>query len=152
MAGAEREPERAELAARLTCLPCWLLFQGDSELRLPGGREGLPLPADPGLEPSHATPSASGRNLLEDFLKPLGISQYRLAKDIQVPLRRVNEIVLWRRGISADTAWRLARYFKTTPQFWLNLQSHSELETARLAAGKEIERSIRPARACAEAA
>ena len=59
----------------------------------------------------------------QDFLKPLGLSQYRLAKDIHVSMRRVNEIVLGRRGISADTALRLARYFNTTPQFWLNLQS-----------------------------
>jgi antitoxin HigA-1 len=102
---------------------------------------------DPALNPVHP-----GETLLEDFLKPLGISQYRLAKDIQVPLRRVNEIVLRRRGVSADTALRLARYFKTTPQFWLNLQSHFELDTARLAIGREIERSIRPAPALAEAA
>jgi antitoxin HigA-1 len=59
-----------------------------------------------------------GEILAEDFLQPLGISQYRLAKDIHVPLRRVNKIVSVRRGVSADTALRLARYFNTTPQFW----------------------------------
>lgn len=95
---------------------------------------------DPVLKPVHP-----GEILIEEFLRPLGISQYRLAKDIHVPLRRVNEIVLGRRGISADTALRLARYFDTTPQFWLNLQSHYELDTARLASQKQIEKTIRPA-------
>ena len=61
--------------------------------------------------------------LLKDFLEPLAISQYRLAKDVHVPLRRINDLVLERRGICADTALRLARYFKTTPQFWLNRQT-----------------------------
>jgi addiction module HigA family antidote len=101
---------------------------------------------DPALNPVHP-----GEILREDFLKPLNISQYRLAKDIHVPLRRINEIVLGRRGLSADTALRLARYFKTTPQFWLNLQSHYELDTARLATAKAIERTIRPAPALAAA-
>ena len=73
---------------------------------------------DPALNPVHP-----GEIPLEDFLKPLSISPCRLAKDIHVPLRRVKEIALERRGISADTALRLARYFNTTPQFWLNLQS-----------------------------
>ncbi|MBI4661332.1 MAG: HigA family addiction module antidote protein [Verrucomicrobia bacterium] len=95
---------------------------------------------DRALNPVHP-----GEILLEDFLKPLGISQYRLAHDIHVPLRRVNEIVLERRGISADTALRLARYFNTTPQFWLNLQSRYELDTARLASEKTIEKTIQPA-------
>ena len=95
---------------------------------------------DPALNPV-----PPGEILLEDFLKPLSISQYRLAKDIHVPLRRVNEIVLGRRGISADTALRLARYFRTSPQFWLNLQSRYELDTARLATEKTIEKTIRPA-------
>jgi len=102
---------------------------------------------DPALNPVHP-----GEILLEDFLRPLGISQYRLAKDIHVPLRRVNEIALGRRGISADTALRLARYFKTTPQFWLNLQSRYELDRARLATEKKIEKTIRPAAALAEVA
>src|SRR6266581_3042414 len=95
---------------------------------------------DPALNPIHP-----GEILLQDFLVPLGISQYRLAKEIHVPLRRVNEIVLGRRGMSADTALRLARYFNTTPQFWLNLQSHYELDTAKLATQKSIEKTIRPA-------
>ena|SRR6266446_5747495 len=102
---------------------------------------------DPALNPVHP-----GEILLKDFLKPLGISQYRLAKDIHVPLRRINEIVLGRHGVSADTALRLARYFNTTPQFWLNLQSHYELDNARLAKQKAIEKTIRPAVALAQVA
>ena len=99
---------------------------------------------DAALNPVHP-----GEILLEDFLKPLGTSQYRLAKDIHVPLRRVNEIVRERRGISADTALRLARYFKTTAQFWLNLQSHYELDTARLESEKVINRTVQPSPALA---
>ncbi len=102
---------------------------------------------DPALNPVHP-----GEILLEEFLKPLSISQYRLAKDIHVPLRRVNEIVLERRGVSADTALRLARYLNTTPQFWLNLQSRYELETARLAIESKIEKTIRPAAMLAQVA
>jgi addiction module HigA family antidote len=95
---------------------------------------------DPALNPVHP-----GKILLEDFLKPLGISRCRLANDLHVPLRRVNEIVLERRGISVDTALRLASYFNTTPQFWLNLQSRYELDTVRLACAKTIEKTIQPA-------
>src|SRR5712691_8684560 len=102
---------------------------------------------DPTLNPVHP-----GEILLEDFLKPLQISQYRLSKDIHVPLRRINEVVLGRRGISADTALRLARYFNTTPQFWINLQAHYELDTARLATEKAIARTIRPAHTLAKVA
>lgn len=99
---------------------------------------------DRALNPVHP-----GEILLEEFLKPLSISQYRLARDIHVPLRRVNEIVLGRRGISADSSLRLARYFSTTPQFWLNLQSRYELESARLAIEKKILKTIQPASALA---
>jgi addiction module HigA family antidote len=76
-------------------------------------------------------PIHPGEVLLEDFLLPLGVSQYRLAKDIAVPPRRVNEIVHGIRGISADTALRLARYFGTTAEFWMNLQSRYDLERQR---------------------
>ena len=85
---------------------------------------------DKALNPVHP-----GEVLMEDFLKPLGLSQYRLAKDIHVLPRRVNEIVLGKRGITADTALRLARYFGTTPEVWLNLQAQYELDHARMAAG-----------------
>ena len=69
-----------------------------------------------------------GEILDEDFLKPMGITQYRLAKDIAVPPRRINEIVKGSRAITADTALRLGRYFSMAPEFWLNLQSHFDLE------------------------
>ncbi len=69
-----------------------------------------------------------GEILDEEFLKPMDITQYRLAKDIAVPPRRINEIVKGLRAISADTALRLGKYFGTTPEFWLNLQTHYDLE------------------------
>lgn len=89
-------------------------------------------------------PVHPGEVLLEDFLNPMGISQYALAKGICVPPRRINEIVLGKRGITADTALRLARYFGTSQEVWMNLQVRYELETARALSGKKIERSIRP--------
>ncbi len=76
-------------------------------------------------------PIHPGEVLLEDFLLPLGVSQYRLAKDIAVPPRRVNEIVHGIRGISADTALRLARFFGTSAELWMNLQSRYDLERQR---------------------
>jgi len=69
-----------------------------------------------------------GEILDEEFLKPMAITQYRLAKDIGVPPRRINEIVKGQRAITADTALRLGRYFRMSPEFWLNLQSHFDLE------------------------
>ena len=69
-----------------------------------------------------------GEILHEEFLKPMGITQYRLAKDIGVPPRRINEIVNGQRAITADTALRLGRYFRMAPEFWLNLQSYYDLE------------------------
>ena len=75
------------------------------------------------LQPIHP-----GEVLLEEFLVPLGISQYRLAKDISVPPRRINEIVHGKRAITADTALRLAKFFGTTDRFWLNLQVRYDLE------------------------
>ena len=73
-------------------------------------------------------PVHPGEILLEEFLNPKGISQYRLAKDISVPARRINEIVHGKRAVTADTALRLGRFFGTSAQFWLNLQSHFDLE------------------------
>jgi addiction module HigA family antidote len=73
-------------------------------------------------------PIHPGEILMEEFLKPLGISQYRLAKDISVPARRINEIVQGKRSISADTALRLSRYFNLSERFWLNLQARYDLE------------------------
>jgi len=73
-------------------------------------------------------PIHPGEILLEEFLKPMHLSQYRLAHDISVPPRRINEIVHGKRRITADTALRLGRYFNMSPQFWLNLQSHYDIE------------------------
>ena len=96
------------------------------------------------LKPIHP-----GEILLEEFLKPMGISQYRLAKDTHVPPRRINEIVLGKRGITADTALRLARYFGTSVDVWMNLQTRYEVETVRDLEGEIIERQIHPALALA---
>jgi len=76
-------------------------------------------------------PVHPGEILLEDFLKPLGLSQYRVAHGISVPPRRINEIVLGKRAISADTALRLARFFGTSDRFWLNLQAAYDLDVER---------------------
>ena len=73
-------------------------------------------------------PIHPGEILMEEFLQPMGISQYRLAKDISVPPRRINEIVHGKRSITADTALRLGRFFSMSPQFWLNLQTRYDLE------------------------
>ena len=77
---------------------------------------------------SQLSPIYPGEILQEEFLKPLKISQYRLAKDVSVPPRRINEIVHGKRAISTDTALRLARYFDTSAEFWLNLQMQYELK------------------------
>lgn len=94
-----------------------------------------------GMRPVHP-----GEILREDYLVELGMSASALARVLRVPAPRINDIVRERRGISADTALRLARYFDTTPQFWLNLQSAYELRVAEQAAGKKIEREV-PTRA-----
>ena len=73
-------------------------------------------------------PIHPGEILMEEFLEPMGISQYRLAKDMRVPPRRINEIVHGKRSITADTALRLGRFFSMSPQFWLNLQTRYDLE------------------------
>jgi antitoxin HigA-1 len=84
-----------------------------------------------------------GEILEEEFLKPMGLSQYRLAKDIGVPARRINEIVKGERAITADTALRLGRYFNMSAQFWLNLQSHYDLETEAERLGRRLEREVK---------
>jgi len=86
-------------------------------------------------------PIHPGEILLEEFLEPMGISQYRLAKDISVPPRRINEIVQGKRAISPDTALRLSRYFGLSERFWLNLQTRYDLEIEKdkLAGRLEIE-------------
>ena len=88
-------------------------------------------------------PINPGEVLLEEFLKPMGLSQNRLALDIGVPPRRINEIVLEKRRITADTALRLARYFGTSPQFWLGLQTDYDLDTANESLGNRLEREVK---------
>ena len=88
------------------------------------------------------TPIHPGRILIEEFLNPMGISQYRLAKSISVPPRRINEIVHGKRSISADTALRLGRFFGTAPQFWLNLQSRFDLEVAEDLLAERLEKEV----------
>jgi len=89
-------------------------------------------------------PVHPGEVLLEEFLKPMEITQYRLAKDIAVPPRRINEIVHGTRAVSADTALRLARYFGTSERFWLNLQAQYDLDVEHDRIGDRIEREVTP--------
>jgi addiction module HigA family antidote len=89
-------------------------------------------------------PIHPGETLREDFLTPLHLSVNRLALELRVPVTRINDIVRGRRSITADTALRLARYFGTTSQFWMNLQTNYDLEIARDHAGQEIESQIKP--------
>ena len=88
-------------------------------------------------------PIHPGEVLLDEFLTPMGISQYRLAKEISVPPRRINEIVQKKRGISADTALRLGRYFNMSPEFWINLQGHYDLEAERDKLAHKLEKTVR---------
>ena len=85
-----------------------------------------------------------GEILLEEFLKPFGVSQNKLARELKVPPRRVNEIVLGKRAITPDTALRLARYFGTSERFWLGLQVDFDLEEAQRALGESIQKDVRP--------
>ena len=87
-------------------------------------------------------PIHPGEILSEEFLAPLEITQYRLAKEISVPPRRINEIVQGKRGISADTALRLARYFRTSERFWINLQAHYDLEIEKDRLGNRLEKEV----------
>jgi len=87
-------------------------------------------------------PIHPGEILLEEFLKPLGLSQYRLAQDIGVSPRRINEIVHGKRAITANTALRLARYFGTTARFWLNLQNRYDLETEKDRFAERLEQEV----------
>ena len=90
------------------------------------------------IEPIHP-----GEILMQEFLLPMKISQYRLAKDISVPPRRINEIVHGKRAITADTALRLARYFGTSERFWLNLQIRYDLEVEKDRLGSKLDHEIR---------
>lgn len=94
--------------------------------------------------PKKLAPLHPGKVLLLDFLEPMEITQYRLAKAISVPARRINEIVLGRRAISADTALRLRRFFGMESEFWLNLQSRYDLEIAKDALDGRLAREVKP--------
>ncbi len=87
-------------------------------------------------------PIHPGEILMEEFLKPMGISQYRLAKDISVPPRRINEIVHGKRGVTADTALRLGRFFGMSPQFWLNLQTRYDLEVTEDSLANRLDKEV----------
>lgn len=89
-------------------------------------------------------PVHPGEILLEEFLEPMALSQNRLALAIGVPPRRINEIVLGKRGITADTALRLARYFDMTPQFWMGIQMDYALDVAEDELSERLEREVRP--------
>ena len=97
------------------------------------------MPKKPAMKPIHP-----GEVLREEFLEPMGITQYRIAKDIHVPARRINEIVKGQRGITADTALRLSRYFGSSDRFWMNLQTRYELEVEKDRLGKRLDREVRP--------
>jgi addiction module HigA family antidote len=88
-------------------------------------------------------PIHPGEILLEEFLKPMGISQYRLAKDISVPARRINEIVLGKRAISPDTALRLSRFFGMSERFWINLQARYDLEVEKDRLADRLDHEVR---------
>ena len=89
-------------------------------------------------------PVHPGEILLEDFLNPMGITRYRLAKSIGVPQRRIDEICAGKRAITADTAMRLARFFGTDAQSWMNLQAAYDLEVAEMSLAERIEREVKP--------
>src|SRR6202166_5220265 len=91
------------------------------------------------LKPVHP-----GEILLEEFMKPLGLSMNRMAMDLRVPVTRIADIVNKRRGITADTALRFARYFKNSPTFWMNLQTRYDLEIAGDEIAAKVDRDVRP--------
>lgn len=94
---------------------------------------------------SHRLPPVHpGEFLREDLMKPLGLSINRLARELKVPVTRMSEIVNGRRSITADTALRLARYFRSTPQFWMNLQAAYDLEVVTRASAERIARDVHP--------
>ncbi len=95
------------------------------------------------MKKSKISPIHPGEILLEEFLEPMKISQYRVAKDINVPARRINEIVHCKRSITADTALRLGRYFGMSPQFWINLQTHYDLEVELDKLGNRLTQEVK---------
>jgi addiction module HigA family antidote len=123
------------------------VFGGSKPMRLTSGLWTITRGTDMPKKTKTTHPIHPGETLREDFLKPLGLTANRLAIELRVPVTRVNDIVRGKRAITADTALRLARFFRTTPQFWMNLQANYELELAEDARGAEISERIRPHRA-----
>jgi addiction module HigA family antidote len=105
--------------------------------------KSLTITEVPEVSKKRLSPVHPGDILLEEFLEPLGISQYRLAMDTSVPPRRINEIVHGKRSVTADTALRLARYFGTSPEFWLNLQARYDLDVAEDALGDRLKKEVK---------
>ena len=99
--------------------------------------------------PTQLAPVTPGEILLKEFVEPTGISQNKLARDIDVPVTRINDIIHGRRGITADTALRLGAYFGATPEFWLNLQARYDLKLAKRDVWPGIEKKIRPLQSAA---
>lgn len=94
-------------------------------------------------QPRDLPPIHPGEQLREEFMRPLGLTAYRLAAEICVPVTRIQAIVAERRGITGETALRLARFFRTTPEFWLNMQRDFELERAEIALGDRLD-AVKP--------
>ena len=94
------------------------------------------------MEEKTMQPIHPGEVLMEEFLEPMGITQYRLAKDISVPARRINEIVHGKRAITADTALRLSKYFGTSERFWINLQTRYDLELQKDLLGDRLDKEV----------
>jgi addiction module HigA family antidote len=95
------------------------------------------------MEKKIMAPVHPGEILMKEFMEPMGITQYRLAKDINVPARRINEIVHAKRAITANTALRLSRYFGTSEQFWMNLQMRYDMELEKDQLGDKLEKEVR---------
>jgi len=105
-------------------------------------RSWITIEKEIGMVRRKLSPVHPGDVLLEEFLKPLGLTQYRIAKDVNVPPRRINEIVHGKRAITADTALRLARYFGTSEKFWLNLQARYDLEIEKDRLGDRLKKEV----------
>jgi len=117
------------------------LYNGINKLTYPGKQNGT----FKGTKMTNKlSPVQPGEVLREEFIKPMGLSQNRLAIDIGVDARRINEIVLGKRAVTADTALRLSRFFGSPPQFWMGLQSQYDLDVAQDQLGKRLDREVRP--------
>ena len=103
-----------------------------------------PAAAGPAPDETLLAPVTPGEILLEEFMKPLGVSQNRLARDIDAPVSRIAGIVKGERAITADTALRLAQFFGTSPEMWMSLQSDYDLRIAQRASGRDIQKRVRP--------